>query len=312
MENSNNLIEKKLRDSYFKTYHNSRNLRLPSLIDFITEDTNIVRMKLSANSVCKNLQNDDAAFEAWSLALKSFCICEKIIVEWEKPLNIKDGHYQRFLFRVNCFKDDFNSWFSISPKCIDYFIDSQITSENDYFLNQPGKRNEISNDRKGEADLELKFINPLNPLNKSLIHVTNLSFIERQLPVGLFKNSVSSLNRIFTGGKSAVDLWGLNKDEDALFLFELKTEKNSKAGIISELYFYSSIFRFLKEGRFKYEYKDLLSEKIKNIKLIKSYFLAPALHPIVCKKLLDEINLGVPDTIFGYINIDGDKVTIKM
>src|SRR5258708_3192780 len=66
--------------------------------------------------------------------------------------------------------------------------------------------------------------------------------VGRQLPVGLFRGHVAKENRIFTGGKSAIDLVGVGAN-GTLSIFEHKTGDNIPVGILSELFFYTSVIR---------------------------------------------------------------------
>jgi hypothetical protein len=137
-------------------------------------------------------------------------------------------------------------------------------------------------------------------LKERLINITNAKFIERQLPVGLFKGRVARGNEIFTRGKSAIDLWGVNKEND-LLIFELKAGNNARVGIISELFFYVCVMQELKNGRFKYEGSGSSSilEIAKTRKII-AYLLAPKLHCLITPKTLWELN-----------NVSGAEVEYK-
>lgn len=122
----------------------------------------------------------------------------------------------------------------------------------------------------------------------------------RQLPVGLFKGKKEAKNSLFTGGKSAIDLWAI--DEEQIAIFEIKT-RNKMVGIISELFFYSNYVNdvFVKDNRITF-YKgynldtdidirgyNLLNQNNKN-RLIAAYFLTDALHPLINKQVIDLLN----------------------
>lgn len=71
--------------------------------------------------------------------------------------------------------------------------------------------------------------------------------VYRQLPVGLFAGGVKRANSVFTGGKSAIDLWVRN--EDTINVVELKTN-NPMMGIITEIFFYSNyVYDFLRKDK---------------------------------------------------------------
>ena len=286
-----------------------RYIKLPSGINFIpTDDDNRVKMKLSSMAVSSNMQNDDGAFEGWALVLKRWGNCQNVIISWEKPDSITNGHYQRFLFRIKNFSRDFKSWFSIDKDCqILLERDLKIKQAEKYLLNIPSKRGDKVS-QNPEAILEDRFVN--GDLRESLMDISNADFVCRQLPVGVFENKVSEETAIFTLKKSAIDIWGINKSNE-LLVFELKSYKNKKVGIISELYFYVCILQLLRKQIFKHEncpdeHKHFL--KIPTTKKIKAYFLSPILHPLVDKEILNLLNAVNPDEIsYHYIQFDLDK-----
>jgi hypothetical protein len=131
------------------------------------------------------------------------------------------------------------------------------------------------------------------------MNVSEAVSIYRQLPVGIFENKISRETRIFTGGKSAIDIWGFNKWNE-LLLLELKAGTNIKVGIISELYFYVCVMQRVRKQIFEYENspdhnKHLL--EIQPTKKINAYFLASTLHPLVDKEILRLLNEVNPDEI---------------
>jgi hypothetical protein len=100
---------------------------LPKSIDF-TElvDPAHVLMTMRWEATIANMQSNEAAFEAWALALKLWAGVSHVCLRWEvpqgrpasrnptkeKPMYEDVGHYQRFLYRVNAFGELFD-WFSI-------------------------------------------------------------------------------------------------------------------------------------------------------------------------------------------------------
>ncbi len=69
--------------------------------------------------------------------------------------------------------------------------------------------------RSAKPSLELRLLSS----EASRAHF-GLEKVDRQLPVGLFNNTIAHSNRIFTGGKSAIDLVGVGGG--AFWIFELK------------------------------------------------------------------------------------------
>jgi hypothetical protein len=309
MSNSNLEIQEKIKKEFLLS-NKMRNIKIPSGINFtITSDT--VKIKLSSNAVSTNLQKDDGAFEGWALVLKRWGKYQNVIISWEKPNLIDNGHYQRFLFRLKHFSQDFNSWFSIDKDCQIFLDDLKIKQGKKHLLNIPSKRGDKVSPNP-EAKLEDRFVN--KDLRKDLMNISNATSLYRQLPVGVFENIVSKASSIFTGGKSAIDIWGINNSNE-LLVFELKADNNEKVGIISELYFYVSVLQMLRTKNFEYgdcldEHKHLL--EISGTTRIKAYFLSPTLHPLVDKKILELLNEVRPDEInYHYIHFDKEyKLTL--
>jgi len=309
MENQNLKILEKIKTNLPENLRN-RNIKLPSRIGFFIKENEII-MKLTKESVCKNMQDDSVAFEGWALVIKRWGKYEKVIISWGKPDLIDNGHYQRFLFRLKHFSQDFNSWFSIDKECQILLDGLKIKDTEKYLLNMPSKRGDKVSSNP-EANLEDRFVK--GDLREPLMNISNAEEIHRQLPVGVFENNVSKSTSIFTGGKSAIDIWGFSK-ENELLVFELKADNNEKVGIISELYFYVCVLQKVRKQVFKYENcfdknKHLL--KIPKTKKIKAYFLAPTLHPLVDREILRLLNEVAPEEIsYQYIQFSKEyKLTL--
>jgi len=309
MSNSNLEIQEKIKKEFLLS-NKRRNIKIPSGINFsIAGDT--VKIKLSSNAVSSNMQKDDGAFEGWALVLKRWGNYQNVIISWDKPDLIANGHYQRFLFRLKHFSQDFNLWFSIDKDCQILLDDLKIKQTEKYLLNIPSKRGDKVSPNP-EAELEDRLVN--KDLRETLMNISNATSLYRQLPVGVFENKVSKTASIFTGGKSAIDIWGFNNSNE-LLVFELKADNNEKVGIISELYFYVSVLQMLRTKIFKYEncldeHKHLL--EISGTTRIKAYFLSPTLHPLVDKKILELLNEVRPDEIsYHYIQFNKEhKLTL--
>jgi hypothetical protein len=306
-------VLKKLKKE-FSLYNKTRNIKLPSRIKFsIAEDGDTVKMKLPSKAVSSNMQTDGGAFEGWSLVLKRWGKYQKVVISWEKPDSIANRHYQRFLFRIERFSRDFESWFSIDKDCRILLDDLKIKQAEKYLLNIPGKRGDKVSPNP-EAVLEERFVN--GDLRYRLMEISNAVSVYRQLPVGVCENKVSKSALIFTGGKSAIDIWGFNRSNE-LLLFELKAGSNEKVGIISELYFYVCILQMVQKQIFKHEncpdeHKHFL--KIPATKKINAYFLSPTLHPLIDKEILVLLNAVNPDEIYyRYIQFNKEyKLMLEM
>lgn len=168
MSNSNLEIQEKIKKEFLLS-NKRRNIKIPSGIIFnIAGDT--VIMKLSSNAVSSNMQKDDGAFEGWALVLKRWGKYQNVIISWDKPNLIDNGHYQRFLFRLKNFSQDFNSWFSIDKDCQIFLDDLKIKQAEKYLLNIPSKRGDKVSPNP-EAELEDRFVN--KDLQEPLMNISN-------------------------------------------------------------------------------------------------------------------------------------------
>lgn len=279
-----------------------KNIQVPRSIEFSIERSSVT-MKLSIVAICSNMQKDDGAFEGWALILKRWGKFETVFISWQKPDLIDNGHYQRFLFRLKHFCKDFHLWFSIAEDCELFLNDLKIKEHQKYLLNIPSKRGKKRSSHS-EAVLEHRFVN--GDLKTPLCEITNADYLQRQLPVGVFESKLSKGSSIFTGGKSAIDIWGISKSNE-LLVFELKADNNEMVGIVSELYFYVCVLQNLKERIFVHEKcfgenEHLL--RIVDTKKINAYFLAPTLHPLIDNEVLKLLNEVTPDELtYRYIRL---------
>jgi hypothetical protein len=308
----NNKVLDKIKSTFKEESSETRNLKLPGNIDFIVQGNNVI-MLLSADAVCKNMQEDKASFEGWALVLKRWGNYTNVILRWNRPIyqtnTTKEGHYQRFLFRLDCFKNHFKEWFNIDCSCVEFMNELKTKKPWLFFLNKPSKNRTDHKPQNEEGRWEQKFVE--GELKSKLIDKTNAAFIDRQLPVGIFKDEVSINNAIFSRGKSAIDIWGISKANE-LMIFELKAEHNDKVGIISEIYFYANVMRMVKTGKFEYQKPCKVNlERISDVSKIKAYILAPSLHPLIDEKIMEIMNTNVlPEMEFHYINYDKTKNSI--
>ncbi len=302
--------------------------KLPSGIKFNETDDGL-EMILTMTAIGKaterkknlNMQNDAAAFEGWAVIIYSHYVKslkegnKKIILKVENELKSKEdvdfsrtqGHYHRFLYRAMRFSEQYQEWFCLDANLkgiIDIF--RRYFEKESFVNNYPSAKKSNSIDQFNgsvttESDVERYFVcndtEKKRLLKKSGLTTENLF---RQLPVGLFKGKKEAKNSLFTGGKSAIDLWAI--DEEQIAIFEIKT-RNKMVGIISELFFYSNYVNdvFVKDNRITF-YKgynldtdidirgyNLLNQNNKN-RLIAAYFLTDALHPLINKQVIDLLN----------------------
>ena len=258
-----------------------KGIDIPKNIIF-TEKNNKLILTMNLNCITANMQENRAAFEAWALLGKVKGYNEVIL-----NLNINNainssGHYNRFLYRVYCFNELFD-WFSmsneLSKKANEFY--NQYFKSNKLVYNIPAN-NEEKEPNHSEAKLEIYLANNSKIAGQKLMLDTNVFF--HQLPVGTFYGKKSRNTRLFTGGKSAIDLWGI--EGDTLDIIELKVKNNKSLGVISELFFYVCLMRdfHIKKMANPYpvKWKDFRGfNMLRNTKInkIKGIILTEQIHP---------------------------------
>jgi hypothetical protein len=296
IEQDNATLAINLCAAYMKERNERRNIALPSAIRFtINEKT--ARMHLGPSSVKANMQDNQASFEGWALALKRWLPNDfsKVELSWEFTEDASDPHYQRFLYRVKRFKSLFTEWFSVVPLNLPE-INKLKTEEggHKFLLNvasmpRSSKLDEQCNSLDKAMGSEHKLECFIVGHQEELCRLLAIDKIDRQLPVGVFRDCVSSKaeHGVFTRGHSAIDLWGVSKNGKKLFLFELKKEGNERLGILSEMFFYSYVMADVQLKRFEFNKPN---EEIEQTKTIETYILAPDWHPLIDEKMLQIIN----------------------
>jgi hypothetical protein len=306
-------IFRNIRLNHQKLSGEKRNIRAPRDISFTLVDNGKVRMSLSKVSLVSNMQSNAACFEGWALVLRRWLPqCQQIVMNWSPPSNLsvnEKRHYERFLFRAKSFMDNVG-WFEIDSSCIPELHKSSIKPGGKYLLNKPGKPRPRSMANKpvlkdlSESALE-KLIVSDNAIASRLLKISGASQIDNQLPLGVFNGSISASSMIFTGGKSAVDIWGLGPKKKVLKLYELKKYGAEQVGILSELLFYCFVFRSLQIGAFSYPDS---SSDIPKTDRIDAFFLCPSYHPLIDKALIEMLNQDLNKTglpiVFRAIQID--------
>ncbi|MCQ2329696.1 MAG: hypothetical protein MJZ93_03970 [Paludibacteraceae bacterium] len=290
--------------------------RFPRNIDFFSED-NILHIKLSINSLINNMQTDCAAFEGWAIVLKTHLGFNKIVLSWEEPdiasltektiLRHQNGkeytrndrkialqHYQRFCYRVHKFAELYD-WFS---SC------QEVTfNYNNLLLNYPTK-GASKKAEKEEAKLERLYVQK-----------HSLEFygkMDHQLPLTIFRGTVSSKNQITSG--STLDIWSIN--ENHLNIYELKKHTgNDKVGIITEILYYVNVLDDLFKHKVNYEvdaaecsfrsFNEIYhlynnAEKVS----ISGLLLCDRTHPLIDEKVLKLMSDNVNDLHFEYKKLD--------
>jgi hypothetical protein len=249
----------------------------------------LATITMKEKGLLANMQSDAAAFEGWALALLCHCQVQRVQIDID-PAAKQDGpHYQRFLYRLKRFADLFPdrviSAFLPEPKALTK--GKRVWNQSNDRLEAPETRSRermlaASRDGRSESDLELAL-----EVSKAFKARFQLDKVMRQWPVGLFDGRVTSGNRIFTGGKSGIDLIGIRAG--TLVLFELKKRGNEKVGAVSELFFYASVMRdsigasAIFEFKFQKAQKNcaIAPEDIVSCSRISAVLLAPRFHPLI-------------------------------
>ena len=225
-------------------------VRFPSKINFSICGTKL-NIEIKNEAVFNNMQTDSSSFEGWAICLKAWLpdIIKEVELVWDIPNEKEDEsnkwlHYHRFLYRALRF-DEFYDWFSVSTTNqleLENFKKKLVGLQNNCFSRKPLLKGNQKN-RLSETIIEYYLA---NDFSKQLRDCLDLDFIDRQFPVGVKKDG----RPFFTGGRSAIDLWGTK--DNKLTIIELKyngTESsNIKVGIISELFMYSCIMRDILKG----------------------------------------------------------------
>jgi hypothetical protein len=284
----------------FNAYHERsdirRNVRLPSDRDIrFGGDTQCMTLYLSAAAVQANMQEDRAAFDAWSVIFIEWCNVRQVVVDWDEPADTANGHYQRFLYRLRHFGVLLGSEV-VRIANPDRLTKSRIGNGSVAFLNVAGTTDTASIASLGgsEADLE-KRLAGANPTERArLMAALGLVKLDRQMPVGVFEGQPSRAGAIFTGGKSAIDLVGLDR-AGALWLLELKTLLNIRIGALAELLFYSMVLRDACVGRFLFPSRPagprstVTPADICAAPRIHARLLSQASHPLLIGSLFDRL-----------------------
>lgn len=267
---------------------------LPTSIDFTyKEEDKTLDIKLYEKGVLDNMQTNQSAFESWIFCLlPKIKNCETVTLDWDIPKNY-NGHYHRFLYRVMKMKKHYD-WFYIPTKDkeIEDFAGKYFYGNKSLLLNYPNKETKDIEEKSSECYFEQIFYHSELLQKKYGLHALN-----RQLPVGVFVSEIGKENYLFTGGKSAIDLWGSKGNH--FFIFELKFN-NKMVGILTETLFYSWIMEDLLINKtLKYPliskqcfYRgvDTVINSIGKISNINSILLVDDLHKQITADVLDLIN----------------------
>ena len=290
----------------------SNSIKLPSDIEFNILDE-MLNIKITAASTVQNMQKDSSAFEAWAVLLKRWIEeIETVSLSWDEPLfySLSDAdmlHYQRFLFRAQeC--DRAFSWFTVdrtTSRSLAQLVVNAIDSP--FVLNSQDedRRRDFAEvlplDEYGEDELE-EFILTHPNTTTNFTNTFSLDIVDNQLPVGLFQDEVLTPNAVFPHKKSAIDIWGINQQNE-FCLFELKNSSNNKVGSLTEMFFYSKVIQKVVEGIWTIDANDGNVLQIQNANRVRCYLLAPNAHPLIDVETFHLLNGWSDETHFGWATI---------
>lgn len=288
-----------------------KGIRLPSRIDF-NLDGGELTLDLPWESTIRNMQEDNSAFEGWAFVMKRWIsTIRKVKIKWVDPPNEitpnQEQHYQRFLFRVSKLEKAYD-WMEIDGSNRDSLSRSKYSGNKDLLLNTPsGKRSRNTIPKKPlidykESELEMLIVNDPG-ISNDFRKAFGLVHLDNQLPVGVFDGNVSEKTKIFTGSKSAIDIWGINKNNE-LCLFELKDALNKKVGALSEMFFYASLMNDVRNNIVKFDINNHSGlDRISETNSINCYLLAPEMHPLIDCTVVRIMNSSTQGIRNGLIEI---------
>lgn len=315
-------------------------------VDFYTS-ADEKKLKIHIKSPQANMQDNEAAFEAWALIFHCKEGCDVVLsfneLDWDNNIVIsssEQAHYMRFLYRVWKFSEQMKPWFDIDEdkqSIVNVFKTqfSTLIDNNNIINNIPeseAKISQVDNSKlnKLEHFVENTFVR-IDEARNMLAEIvkkkdgTVLKNLHNQLPNGLFRgccqNDISKANRIFPTG--FVDLWGISENNE-LCIFELKVAEsevdNRAVGIVSELFFYANYCKDIFMGKnysrstTKFRGYDKIMEAVgKNdgITKIKAYFLSPKYHTRIeeyITNIKNSLNDNVTEIEYVFLNYDFKKI----
>lgn len=268
----------------------NKSWRISSKSNFALEGNTLI-ITLDEVAVSSNMQNNEAAFEAWAICLRTHLpeLIQNVVLRFDEKVECLDNpHFNRCLYRLDKFRKAY-PWVIIDEK-----IEQSIPNYGsmNLLLNFPSSPALPAQKCKSEAALERMLVQT-NPMK--------MDVIDHQMPIGVFREKVSKgiENIYMNSGHAALDLWGIK--DDNLYLYELKKEDNERVGIISELMFYTNIFTDVRKGLISYpkdseqctlrHFQDFKNIITSNSALqINSIMIAPKLHSMITSNVINAIN----------------------
>lgn len=267
-----------------------------------------------------NMQESSVCFEAWAVIIKTYCTEYKKIIlavdsvnglyqNWIDKKNSRDaknGHVGRFFYRALRFSEQYD-WFELATE-----VETEVKAFEEEWINNKTKKlynniphGEPNSSKDKNAINENYFEKQLSESEELYKKLTGIEALEnnkiyRQLPVGLFENEVVAVNTVFTGGKSAIDMW--TSYGNTIYPIELKY-KQEMVGMITELFFYANFLWDLvgENGAFVLQVPKEKEQKLANMRgydklkkgsfaNVKAVFLADKYHPLLTSEVIKTLN----------------------
>ncbi len=290
-----------------------KHIKLPGNIKFLEREQEIeIILKEEAAGIGEkkmNMQEDAAAFEGWAVILNRY-FHKNVILNLDMqsdPEEMKgkwkgNGHFNRFLYRVMRFWEQY-SWFFLSES-----LEAVLFAEGGFSDWLDANKEKLVNNVPGmmaeDAEANTEKISE-NWIEKAMTGEESILYdivkgdspekneIFRQLPAGLFLGTVKAENEVFPGKKAAVDLW--TWDEEKFYAFELKYQ-NQMVGMITEIFFYANyLYDLLVEKNFTLNAKSTGKRGYDNLQEnefdeICGVMTADEMHPLIDEKVLEILN----------------------
>lgn len=292
---------KMLRDRFNDSRRNSnrRPIKLPAGLAF-GGGLDRATIAITPAAIGSNMQTDAAAFDGWAFVLMRWLSVGRLRLGLADvaPRNRTGNellHFERFAFRVGRFCEMVPE-VEIEPALETLLGEARLPSSAPTLnVALTGRDYEgVPEAFESEAEIELFLCH--NPQSRKLIEQRfGLERLCRQFPVGLFHDKVSAHSRLFPGGKSAIDLIGVDSAR-ALHVFELKKPGNATVGAVSELILYVTVLDQARSGNWRFASSkpdpnagfspaDVLAASA-----IKGHLLARGFHPLVDDELVEMIS----------------------
>ena len=255
------------------------------------------------------MQDNCSSFEGWAITIKSKIFeINDVELDWETSQDLNENeklHYNRFLYRVIKFANNY-SWFKKNPSKTIEIEEFISTLKRKLVVNSESEPRKPNSDDYSKSNLKNYSENQLeNKIVHELVDdfkkTDKLITLSRQFPVGVFLDKKAEKNAIFPHRKSAIDIWGVDDNND-IYLYELKNYSNTTVGAISEMLFYSYILIDIVNKKIEIPRGHNLEKHIhKNG--VNCSLLAPSKHPLIDKKVFDIMNLNNSGIKYGFIEI---------